>query len=471
MNRPLEHGTLLEDRWMLGEPLGEGAYGEVFRAVQVRLGREVAVKVLKVEDMGDPFKALARFDREARALSTLEHENIVRIFDRGVHDGRPYLVMEFVNGPTLKSLGQGPTPLPLDRALGCTRQLLAALAYAHGQPHPVVHRDIKPENILVDRDGRLKVCDFGIARLPGSGVTRLTSIGARMGTPSYMAPEQFEGRPAETPSDVYAAGVVLYWLLSGRKPFPDGELDVLYRRIMAGGPDPLNRPGVPIELERLVGHMMAKDPLARPTAVAALRVVERVIENRAARLEQERDAATLGPGAVRPEAPPPSPAPPTRRQDPVKPPAEAPAKAAAKAAKTTTPQAKAAAKPAKRAVVKQAAKPVVKAAKPVPGSAALSDAKVWQRLEAAERHLVNGRYAAADTGFRALVVDLQDQRANKHPGWVAALFGRARARYHLGKKTEARTRLKNLKPVAEAQLGRDHALVAAISGCHREFQD
>jgi serine/threonine-protein kinase len=201
--------------WLaVGEELGAGGMGRVFRAHDSRLGRDVAVKVLRPESAGDPdFRA--RFSREARTLAQLEHAGIVTLYTFGTApSGDSYLVMQLVTGGSLADCA----PLPVAEAVAIARQLCDALAYAHGRG--IVHRDIKPENVLLGEDGRAKLSDFGIARLlePAGDERPLTRPSVVLGTPGYLAPEARAGAAVDPRMDVYALGGVLLYLLTGRHP-------------------------------------------------------------------------------------------------------------------------------------------------------------------------------------------------------------------------------------------------------------
>jgi serine/threonine-protein kinase len=220
----------------LGEEIGRGAMGHVFRARHVRLDRMVAVKFLSSELAADP-DMKRRIEREARALALLSHPNIVQVFDSGEDEGQSYLVMELVEGRPLSSC----IPLPPDQAVAMALQVCDALAYAHEKG--VIHRDIKPENILVEANGHVKVTDFGIARLqaPGNTDWKLTGTGMTSGTPPYLAPEALQGAPPDPRLDVYALGVVLYQTVMGRLPIGSfeplpGALDRVVRKALAPNP-------------------------------------------------------------------------------------------------------------------------------------------------------------------------------------------------------------------------------------------
>ncbi len=199
------------------ELLGAGGMGEVYRARDPRLGREVAVKVIRGSEPTS--EALRRFDQEARAAGALNHPNLLAVYDVGVQDGAPFVVTELLEGETLRErLRHG--PLPADEAIALLRQVLAGVGAAHQKG--IVHRDLKPENLFLTADGRVKILDFGLAKRlePAlAGEESLTGVGTVLGTVGYTAPEQLCGQPALPASDLFALGAVLYEMVSGRKAF------------------------------------------------------------------------------------------------------------------------------------------------------------------------------------------------------------------------------------------------------------
>ena len=249
------------DRYEVIDRLGRGGMGIVYRARDPRLGRTVAIKVLATDD--EEFRK--RFLQEAQLAATLHHRNIVTVFDYGEQDTGPFIVMEYIEGATIADHLQRGTPLSLDRKLELLHDLAIAIDYAHN--HGIVHRDIKPANLMIDRDGLLKVLDFGVARLSES---QLTQVGAMIGTPSYMAPEQIEGRPADRRTDVFAVGVTAYELLSSQKAFPD-QTSVL-KAILLEDPVPLRTvcPGLDPNIERIVKTAIRKDPTRRYSTLALM---------------------------------------------------------------------------------------------------------------------------------------------------------------------------------------------------------
>jgi eukaryotic-like serine/threonine-protein kinase len=233
--------------------IGQGGMGAVYRAYQVDLDRAVAVKILPEELAGDP-TFVERFRREARALARIDHPNIVRVFGSGVSDGLCYIVMELVEGVTLREAISQKTVDPA-AALRIVPQICGALEFAHSSG--VVHRDIKPENILLGEGGKVKVADFGLAKLSSMdpGNTALTLTGSPMGTLRYMAPEQFDGADVDHRTDIYALGVVFYELLTGRVP-------------MGHFPPPSETPGVDPRIDAVVMRTLQREPSERYQAVS-----------------------------------------------------------------------------------------------------------------------------------------------------------------------------------------------------------
>jgi serine/threonine-protein kinase len=275
--------TLAAGRYRIERELGHGGMASVYLAHDEELGRPVAVKLLPPHLAADDvFRA--RFVREARLAGRLSHPNIVRVYDAGETDGRPFIVMEYVPGSSLAEAGR----LAADRVVALGAQACAGLQHAHDAG--LVHRDVKPANLLVRDDGVLKIVDFGIARAAES--TRHTQAGTLLGTAAYLAPEQIAGEDATPASDVYSLGAVLYELLTGRPPYAFASLAELAAKQTEGSITPVRdvEPAVPRELEAAVMHALARDPSFRPAS--------------AAELAHELAAGTTAPATV-PLAPPP----------------------------------------------------------------------------------------------------------------------------------------------------------------------
>jgi tetratricopeptide (TPR) repeat protein len=258
--------------YRLEEMIGRGGMGEVFRAVDTRLQRPVAIKLMG-DAKGEVDLAVHRFLREARAASALNHPNIVVVHDIGeTSEGRHYIVQEYIDGVTLRAQMTG--EIPLTTLLDIGRQIARALGAAHAAG--IVHRDIKPENVMVRADGYAKVLDFGLARVPeietASATTHGgidTSPGVLLGTMAYMSPEHARGATAGAPADVFALGITLYEMAAGRRPFLAPTMPAVLTAILLEEPVPLSglNPSIPAALENLVHRMLAKDPELRPTAV------------------------------------------------------------------------------------------------------------------------------------------------------------------------------------------------------------
>jgi eukaryotic-like serine/threonine-protein kinase len=253
-------GVVLNGRYRITELLGEGGMGLVYRGERLQLGRPVAIKFLHSPYAKSP-KYMARFEREARAMSKLSHPYCVSVIDFGVHD-EPYIVMDFVTGETLRDLMDRVRIAP-QRALQIVRQILAGLSHAHGQG--VIHRDIKPGNIMVGEatgvGDHVRIFDFGLAKLHDPAAEGDHSVATVIGTPAYMAPEQTRAESIDARADLYAAGVLLYELLTGEKPFV-GEDAYAVIRMQRETPAPLLRSRaeeLSEELEQVVAKALTKD--------------------------------------------------------------------------------------------------------------------------------------------------------------------------------------------------------------------
>lgn len=250
---------------IIGE-LGSGAMGAVYIANQLRLDRRVAIKVLHANLASDP-GLVARFEREARTLARLRHENIVSVFDYGIAKGSPYIAMDYIEGTSLDLALTG-KPLPPQEVLQILKQVAAALDCAHAAG--VVHRDVKPANILYQRDGKVLLTDFGIAK--NSDSTGMTNTGMSLGTPLYMAPEVCRGQVATAASDLYALGVMTFELVTGKRPFDGSDpFAVIAMHVNQPPPDPRKVvPTLPGGMTEFFALAMAKEPSRRFKSAGAL---------------------------------------------------------------------------------------------------------------------------------------------------------------------------------------------------------
>lgn len=273
---------MLGDRYEIGDVIGRGGMAEVHEGRDLRLGRRVAIKVLRPDLARDP-AFQARFRREAQSAASLNHTNIVAVYDTGEDpiDGGakvPYIVMEYVDGMTLRQLLSSGRRLLPERALELTAGILDALDYAHR--HGIVHRDIKPANVMLTRGGEVKVMDFGIARALNDHGQTMTSASAVMGTAQYLSPEQARGEVVDARSDLYSTGVVLYELLTGRPPFTgDSPVAIAYQHV-SEPPIPPSQidAGVPRSIDLIVMKALAKHADDRYQTAADFRAdVERAI--------------------------------------------------------------------------------------------------------------------------------------------------------------------------------------------------
>jgi hypothetical protein len=287
----LHRGLVLAGRYQLEDHLGQGGMGEVWRGVDLRLRRPIAIKFLPAHLMSDE-GAVARFRREAEITAGLQHPGITVMFDIEQQDRLLFLVMELLQGSDLSTMLAGhSTGLPVEQVITLATQIADALAAAHSRG--VVHRDIKPANLFLQNDGRVKICDFGIARL--ADATAVTGTGVSIGTPRYMAPEQFEGRPVDHRTDLYSFGCVLYELLTGRPVFASdsGVAAAMYQHVNRS-PVALGsvRPDIPVHLDRLVLDLLAKDPAHRPANASV--VLDRLRDPAVGAGDAEQPAADLG---------------------------------------------------------------------------------------------------------------------------------------------------------------------------------
>jgi len=248
--------------------IGKGAAGTVWRARDPVIDRIVAIKTVRLEHQdAEHAEEVARFKREAQAAGRLSHPNIVAVYDYGEQGDLAYIVMEHVDGGSLKNRLDAGERLPLPQVARVMDELLAALAHAHEKG--VVHRDIKPANMMLTQAGQVKVADFGIARIESS---TMTQAGTVLGTPAYMSPEQFRGEPVDARTDLYSAGVVLYQLLTGDKPFEGNLTAIMHKVLNVEPPKPSEIAGsVPAAFDSVVRKAMAKRPSERYQSAAAFR--------------------------------------------------------------------------------------------------------------------------------------------------------------------------------------------------------
>src|SRR6266550_3282233 len=252
--------------------IGEGGMGEVYRARDAKLGRDVAIKVLPAAFSADA-ERLRRFEQEAQAAGALNHPNILVIFHIGTHEGAPYIVSELLEGETLRERLAG-AALPQRKAIDYALQTTHGLAAAHAKG--IVHRDLKPDNLFVTHDGRVKILDFGLAKLTGTGdgtqsqteiPTRKvnTDPGIVMGTMGYMSPEQLKGQPADHRSDIFSFGAILYEMLSGNRAFRGDSMAETMSAILREDPPDLSETNKTVSpaLERVVRHCLEKNPAER----------------------------------------------------------------------------------------------------------------------------------------------------------------------------------------------------------------
>ncbi len=237
-----------------------GGMSNVYRATDTILGRVVAIKILKDQAMADP-EAKARFLEEARTASKLSHENIINVYDFGEDAGRPFMVMEFLEGESLRDAIKRKSLGALERRLRIAIQVGRAIDYIHARK--IIHRDIKPENINVDLTGKAKLMDFGIAKSEGVSLTR---AGFTVGTPFYMAPEQVLGRPVTPQADIYSFGIVLYEMLTGQKPITEQTVEKIFQQVIYQPLplEPLQTAGVPQEVCDIIIRATAKQVNQRP---------------------------------------------------------------------------------------------------------------------------------------------------------------------------------------------------------------
>lgn len=287
-------GVLVAGRYRLAEPVGQGGMGRVWRAHDLVLDRDVAIKelLLPATLSGEERAALfMRTTREARAAARLNHPGVVTIHDVVEHEGTPWIVMEYIAGQSLSALITGSGRLPWQRAAEIGAKIADALAHAHAAG--IVHRDLKPDNVLLAGD-RVVVTDFGIARMVDAA-SRLTMTGTIVGTPHYMAPEQLDGGEAGPAADMWSLGATLYTAVEGKPPFDGPTLTAVITAILARDPPPPEHAG---QLTPMLARLLAKDPGARPAASETARTLAEA-RNGPGLAWAAADAGQVGPGAGR----------------------------------------------------------------------------------------------------------------------------------------------------------------------------
>src|SRR5580693_7315859 len=263
---PLYMSGQLIGHYRVLEKIGAGAMGEVFRARDERLGRDVALKLIRPASSENP-DHVRRFELEARAAAALNHPNIVAVYDVGLNDGSPYIVCELLEGKTLRErLAEG--ALPVRTVIDYSLQIVQGLIAAHD--HRIVHRDLKPENLFVTSDGRVKILDFGVAKLqpaPGDSgrsieeATTVTRTGAVVGTVAYMSPEQLRGKGVDSRSDIFSVGAILYEMLTGRRAFAgETEVDTMTAVLREEPPEiDLETTNIPPAFQEIARHCLEKE--------------------------------------------------------------------------------------------------------------------------------------------------------------------------------------------------------------------
>ncbi|MDQ6672871.1 MAG: serine/threonine protein kinase, partial [Chloroflexota bacterium] len=267
-----EAGQVVNGRYEILESLGQGGMNDAFKARDRATGRLVVLKVPFASLIGDP-STFSRYQRELEIGKRLHHPNIQQLVEEGRLDGgiAPYLVLEYVDGTLLREHLREHVPLPVDEAVNIAVQLAGALEYCHATG--VVHRDLKPENILIERDGTVKLVDFGIALLKGARRLTFRRLSSGFGTPDYMAPEQVQGDRGDARTDIYAVGVMLYEMLTGEVPYQgDSPLVVMSQRVTTDAPLlRARRPDLPPALEAVVWRALRREPAERYASMANLR--------------------------------------------------------------------------------------------------------------------------------------------------------------------------------------------------------
>jgi serine/threonine protein phosphatase PrpC len=285
----LQVGQVLDERFEIAEVISRSGMSSVFKAIDLRTGRPVALKVPLPNLEGDP-AFFSRFEREAEIGLALDHPGIIKIIPTDFDKSRPYLVMEYLEGQTLDQLMQHVKPMPVNDALHIVSRLSDAVGYLHA--HDVVHRDLKPQNIMLCLDGSLRIMDFGIAKAATSRRITFGGFSPTLGTPDYMAPEQVKGQRGDVRTDIYSLGAILYEMVTGHVPFEGENAYMVMNARLLGDPiaPRAHNTNVPPAVEEIILHAMARDPADRYPSAAAMKLevdapagVE--ITGRAARLQ------------------------------------------------------------------------------------------------------------------------------------------------------------------------------------------
>src|SRR6478672_11963097 len=262
-------GRVLDGRYRVGPRIARGGMATVYEATDLRLDRTCALKIMH-SGLGDDDEFAARFVREAHSAARLSHPHVVGVFDQGDDDGTLFLAMEYIPGHTLRDLIRKESPMSPAKALAVIDPVLSALAAAHAAG--MIHRDVKPENVLLADDGRVEVADFGLARAISAETQHTATGGVLIGTVSYLSPELVVDGKADARSDVYAAGVLIYEMLTGHKPHQaDSAIQVAYKHVHEDIPAPsASTPGIPPYVDALVARATSRDPSYRPADARVL---------------------------------------------------------------------------------------------------------------------------------------------------------------------------------------------------------
>lgn len=257
------------DHFQIQAHMAQGGMSDVYRAFDLVNRREVVIKVPDQTMLGDPAQ-FERFQRELDVMKTLDHPAILKGLGSGKYNRIPYLVTEFVDGQSLRSLIETSAPLPPEQVVSLAKKIADGMAYCH--KNDVIHRDLKPENILITAAGQPVVMDFGLALTKGSHRVTYSNLSATMGTPDYMSPEQIEGQRGDQRSDIYALGTILYELLCGKVPFTGDSNMAIMAQHLNGTAQRLDRvnPSIPSELAAIVATCLARDPAQRFADMTAL---------------------------------------------------------------------------------------------------------------------------------------------------------------------------------------------------------